>query len=124
MCHSRDEGKTLAVSACVRRFCMDCQGLERTAHGAYDCESQICPLYACSPFRRSKRVRASKAHVRRQCEQCQPGDRTDCGATDCGLFPWRPWQPGGQPKTRRASNSLKRHLRRVGAASQFGDARR
>jgi hypothetical protein len=112
-----------SVASCIRRFCMICQGLGQTARGAYDCESAICPLYTCSPFRRERRRRSSRAAIRRQCEQCQPGDRTDCLAVDCELYPWRPWQPGGQPKARCLTDAQKGRLARVGRATQFGGAR-
>jgi hypothetical protein len=107
------------VAACVRRFCLDCQGLT-SARGAFDCQSRICPLYAASPFRRDKRRRASKGLVLSYCRHCQPGDQTDCEAADCGLFPWRPWQPGGQPKPRTMTDSQKQRLLVAGQSSRFG----
>ncbi len=85
------------VAACVRRFCLDCLGLT-SARGAFDCQSRICPLYQACPFRKTGRRRATKGLVVTYCRHCQPGDTTDCGGDDCALFPWRPWQPGGQPE--------------------------
>lgn len=111
------------VAACVRRFCLDCQGLS-SGRGAFDCESRICPLYEASPFRHVGRRRSSKSLVVRYCRHCQPEDRDDCEAADCALYPWRPWQPGGQPKARVVSESLKSHLRVIGQLSQFQDSRR
>jgi hypothetical protein len=110
------------VAACVRRFCLDCQGLT-SGRGASDCQSRICPLYAISPFRRNGRRRASKGLVAMYCRHCQPGDLTDCGGEGCALFPWRPWQPGGQPKARAMSDSQKRRLRLIGQSSQFRNPR-
>lgn len=108
---------------CIRRECLNCLGATKTAQ-AHDCLSNLCPLYPAHPFRgrlipapqrprdydeaaEQARIAAHhKKHPRRQpskriinlmCRQCQEG-RDDCGATHCGLYPWRPWQPGGQPK--------------------------
>jgi hypothetical protein len=110
------------VATCIRRFCLDCQGLT-SARGAFDCQSRICPLYGASPFRRSGHRRASKGLVSAYCRHCQPGDTTDCGGDDCALFPWRPWQPGGQPKTRIVTGAQKRRLLAVGQSSQFRNPR-
>ena len=110
------------VAACIRRFCLDCLGAS-SGRGAFDCQSRICPLYAASPFRRIGRRRATKALVVSYCRHCQPGDTTDCQGADCALYPWRPWQPGGQPKVRTISESQKRRLRLIGQSSQFQDAR-
>jgi hypothetical protein len=137
------------VAACVRGFCLACQGAEN-ARGAYDCRSEVCPLYACMPFRGKPmpkhlapprdapepdghgeqavpslpKRRASKALVTAYCRHCQADDpRTDCGAADCALFPWRPWQPGGQPKVRAMTESQKKRLRSIGGSSQFQNAR-
>jgi len=106
----------------VRRFCLDCQGLI-SARGAYDCQSSICPLYAASPLRHTGRRRAAKALVAAYCRHCQPSDQSDCGADDCALYPWRPWQPGGQPKARILTESQKRRLRVIGQTSQFQNRR-
>ena len=106
------------VAACVKRFCLECQGLTNR-RGAFDCQSRICPLYQASPFRRTGRRRASKSLVAAYCHHCQPGDQSDCGAEDCALYPWRPWQPGGQPKLRTLNESQKRRLRAIGQPSQF-----
>ncbi len=114
--HRRASPPTIA--ACVRRFCLDCQGAT-TGRRAFDCQSQVCPLYAASPFRQARRRRVSKTLVVAYCRHCQPGDRTDCGAVDCALFAWRPWQPGGQPKVRTVSEAQKRCLRLIGRSSQF-----
>lgn len=116
----RDAAPT--VSACVRRFCVDCQGLA-SARGAFDCQSWICPLYAASPFRSSGRRRASKDLMGAYCRHCQPADRTDCGAVDCALYPWRPWQAGGQPTVRATTESQKKRLLAIGASSQFRNPR-
>ena len=136
------------VAASVRRFCLECLGAA-SARNAYDCLSQICPLYVCTPFRgkpmpkhlaaggdvaeaeasrgqetaRPPKTRSSKARVAAYCRHCQPGDRTDCQAEDCALYPWRPWQPGGQPKLRTMTRSQKRRLRVVGHSSQFESSR-
>jgi len=112
-----------SVSACVRRFCLDCQGLTN-ARGAFDCQSRVCPIYAASPFRQTGRRRASKSLVVQYCRHCQPGDQSDCGTEDCALYPWRPWQPGGQPKTRPLTESQRRRLRLIGQSSQFRRIRR
>jgi hypothetical protein len=116
------EGSRPTVSACVQRFCLDCQGLI-TRRGASDCHSRVCPLYQASPFRRDGRRRASKALVSAYCRHCQPEDRTDCGGADCALFPWRPWQPGGQPKARTMTGTQKQRLALVGQPSQFRNPR-
>ena len=110
------------VAACVRLFCLACLGAT-TGRGAFDCQSQVCPLYAASPFRQARRRRASKGLVVAYCRHCQPEDRDDCEAVDCALFPWRPWQPGGQPKVRILSEAQKRRLSVIGRSSQFQDAR-
>ena len=110
------------LSACVKRFCLDCQGLA-TGRGAFDCQSRICPLYPASPFRQIGRRRASKALVAAYCRHCQPGDTTDCQGADCALYPWRPWQPGGQPKRRTLTQSQRRRLLLIGQSSQFQDSR-
>jgi hypothetical protein len=110
------------VTACVRRFCLDCQGLT-SGRGAFDCQSRVCPLYQASPFRRNGRRRASKGLVVSYCRHCQPGDLTDCGGDDCALYPWRPWQPGGQPKARTVSEAQKRRLLAFGQSSQFRNPR-
>ncbi len=116
-------GRSLpAVAACVRRFCLVCQGLT-SARGAFDCQSDICPLYVSSPFRRVGRRRAIKGLVVSYCRHCQPADQSDCGEEDCALYPWRPWQPGGQPKARRLTDSQKQRLRQIGQASQFAGVR-
>jgi hypothetical protein len=107
-----------SVAACIRRFCLDCLGATN-GRGACDCQSQVCPLYAASPFRQTRRRRASKGLVAAYCRHCQPEDKTDCGASDCGLFAWRPWQPGGQPKTRRLTGPQKQRLAMIGRSSQF-----
>jgi len=111
-----------SVAACVRRFCLDCLGAT-TGRGAFDCGSQVCPLHAASPFRQSRRRRASKGLVSTYCRHCQPEDRTDCEAADCALFHWRPWQPGGQPKTRTVTESQKQRLSVIGRSSQFRNSR-
>jgi hypothetical protein len=110
------------VAACVRRFCLECQGLV-SARGAADCQSRICPLYESSPFRRNGHRRASRGLVAMYCRHCQPGDQTDCGGEDCTLYDWRPWQPGGQPKARTVSETQKRRLLAVGQSSQFRNPR-
>ena len=110
------------VAQSVRRFCLDCQGLT-SARGASDCQSRICPLYEASPFRSAGRRRASKSLVVKYCRHCQPGDQSDCGAEDCALYPWRPWQPGGQPKLRTLTEPQKRRLMLIGQSSQFQDSR-
>jgi hypothetical protein len=136
------------VAACVRRFCLACLGAEN-ARNAFDCESASCPLYVCMPFQkkavprhlapprdaagpdgcegqttpRLAKCRASKVLVAAFCRDCQPEDRRDCGAADCPLFPWRPWQPGGQPKVRAMSESQKRRLLAAGRRSQFNNPR-
>jgi hypothetical protein len=110
------------VAACVRRFCLDCEGLT-SARGAFDCASRICPLYVASPFRRIGRHRATKSLVVTYCRHCQPADQSECGGDDCALFPWRHWQPGGQPKTRTLTESQKARLRLIGRTSQFQNPR-
>ena len=110
------------VAACVRRFCQDCQGAA-TGRGTFDCRSQVCPLYAASPFRQARRRRANKGLVSTYCRHCQPEDRDDCEAVDCALFPWRPWQPGGQPKVRTVSEAQKQRLSVIGRSSQFRNSR-
>ena len=105
------------VAACIRRFCLACLGAT-SARGAFDCQSRTCPLYQASPFRHGRR-RATKGLVVDYCRHCQPGDQSDCGADDCALYPWRPWQPGGQPKLRTLNESQKRRLRAIGQPSQF-----
>lgn len=110
------------VSSCIRRFCLDCLGL-KSARGAFDCQSQVCPLYQASPFRRAGRRRASKSLVVDYCRHCQPGDRVDCEAADCALYAWRPWQPGGQPKVKTLSDAQKQRLRLIGRSSRFVGAR-
>ena len=117
------DGRSLpTVASCVRRFCLDCLGAT-TGRGAFDCQSQVCPLYVASPFRQARRRRASKGLVVAYCRHCQPEDRTDCGAADCALFAWRPWQPGGQPKARTVTEAQKRRLRLIGRSSQFQNSR-
>jgi hypothetical protein len=113
-----------SLAACVRRCCMDCQGLGRTARGAFDCESRVCPLAACSPFRQTGRRRPTKAEIHRQCEQCQPDDTEDCLWLDCPLLPLTPWQSGGQPKRRTLTDAQKRHLEASGRSTQFPGERR
>ena len=110
------------IAACVRRFCLDCLGAS-SARGAFDCQSRICPLYQASPFRHTGRHRVTKGLVVDYCRHCQPGDQTDCGGEECALFPWRPWQPGGQPKLRTLTEPQKRRLRLIGQASQFRNPR-
>jgi len=110
------------VAACIRRFCLECQGLT-TARGAFDCQSRVCPLYQASPFRQTGRRRATKSLVVTYCRQCQPGDQTDCGGGECALYPWRPWQPGGQPKRRTTSECQRKRLAAIGQASRFQDSR-
>jgi len=110
------------LKACVRRFCLDCQGVT-TVRGAFDCQSSICPLYVACPFRKTGRRRASKGLVVSYCHHCQPGDQTDCGGENCALYPWRLWQPGGQPKLRTLTESQKERLRLIGQSSQFRDRR-
>jgi hypothetical protein len=110
------------VAACVRRFCLDCLGAT-SARGAFDCQSRICPLYQSSPFRRVGRRRATKGLLAAYCRHCQPGDTTDCGGDDCALFPWRPWQPGGQPKRRTVTEPQRSRLAAIGHASRFQGAR-
>lgn len=110
------------ITTCARRFCLDCLGLT-SGRGAFDCQSKVCPLYACSPVRRDGRKRVSKQLIRRQCEQCQPEDRSDCGATDCALFFWHPWQPGGQPRARWVTASQRQRLAVIGRSSQFRNPR-
>lgn len=114
--------RRLTVAQAVKRFCLDCQGLT-SARGAFDCQSRICPLYQASPFRRIGRRRATKGLVAEYCRHCQPGDQSDCGGEECALYPWRPWQPGGQPKLRTLTESQKRRLLLIGQSSQFQDAR-
>jgi len=97
------------VAACVRRFCLDCQGLT-SARGAFDCQSRVCPLYQVSPFRRIGRRRASKGLVVAYCRQCQPDDNTDCGAEDCALYAFRPWDGPGKAGKRRPSEKQLAHL--------------
>ena len=111
---------TVAVS--IRRFCLDCLGLT-SARGAFDCQSRICPLYVASPFRQAGRRRAAKRLVAAYCRHCQPGDQTDCGGEDCALYPWLPWQAGGQPKVRPLNASQRRRLRLIGQTSQFRGVR-
>jgi hypothetical protein len=113
-----------SLASCVRGCCMDCLGLGRTVRGAFDCESRVCPLYACSPFRQKGRRRPTKADIHRQCEQCQQHDTSDCSSEDCKLLPWTPWQPKGQPKTRTLTDAQKRHLEASGRSSQFPGGRR
>ena len=110
------------VTARVRRFCLDCLGAT-DGRGAFDCQSQVCPLYVALPFRQARRRRASKGLVVSYCRHCQPGDRSDCGAVDCALFAWRPWQLGGQPKVRTVTEAQKSRLRLVGRSSQFRNSR-
>ena len=110
------------VTQAVKRFCLGCLGAT-SARGAFDCQSRICPLYQASPFRRIGRRRATKGLVVTYCRQCQPGDQSDCGGEDCALYPWRPWQPGGQPKLRTMSESQKRQLLAAGQSSQFRNSR-
>jgi len=114
--------RRLTVAQAVRRFCLACLGAS-SARGAFDCQSHICPLYATCPFRKTGRCRATKALIAAYCRHCQPGDQTDCGADDCALFFWRPWQPGGQPKTRTMTESQKMRLRVIGRTSQFQNRR-
>jgi len=116
--HSRSSLPT--VSACIRRFCLDCLGAS-SGRGAFDCASRICPLRPASPFLGkpmpdgfrgpsyagepplvSKR-RPSRRLIHDQCRQCQPTDRTDCLATDCALYPYRPWPGPGHAARRKAS---------------------
>lgn len=132
----------------VRQFCLECVG-GGSGRNAFDCLSAFCPLYACMPFQgkpmpkhlapprdaaepdgRGEQAvpslpkrRPSKALVAAQCRDCQPGDRTDCDAADCPLFPWRPWQPGGQPKLRAMAESQKRRLLAIGESFQFQNPR-
>ena len=75
--------------------------------------------------------RATKADIARYCRGCQPGDMTDCGATEaglpaslnCALYFWRPWRPGGQPKTRKVKKAERERLRAIGEGSRFQDSR-
>ena len=119
---ARSSATLPTVAACVRRFCLDCQGLT-TARGAFDCQSRICPLYVASPFRQTRRRQATKGLVVSYCRHCQPGDTTDCQGASCALYPWRPWQPGGQPKRRALTESLREQLAVIGQASRFQDSR-
>lgn len=116
--------KNPTIRTCVRQFCLDCLGAP-TARSAFDCQSRVCPLYTCSPFRKVGRRRATKAHVSAYCRHCQPEDHSDCGGPyvlpdgsfaqpQCALFPWRPWQPGGVPKTRTLSEERRAKLRAGG----------
>jgi len=73
--------------------------------------------------RASGLCRAGEGLVVTCCRHCQPGDHTDCGGADCALFSGRPWQPGGQPKTRMVSDAQKKHLLAIGQSSQFRDSR-
>jgi hypothetical protein len=111
------------VAQAIRRFCLECVGAT-SARGAFDCISDLCPLYPCMPFRgkampkslspggiyaerdeaRAKELastpkrRPSLRLIHAQCRQCQPGDRTDCGGP-CALYPYRPWDgPGKAPR--------------------------
>jgi hypothetical protein len=145
---TRGRASTATVAACVRRFCLECLGAPG-ARQAFDCLSRMCPLYVCMPFRgksmprhlapagrvaeaggccgqettRPLKTRPSKARVAAYCRHCQPGDQTDCGGDDCALYPWRPWQPGGQPKARTVSEAQRRRLRVIGQSSQFRNPR-
>ena len=116
------DGRRPSVAQAVRHFCLACCGAA-SSRNAFDCLSQVCPLYVCMPFRRIGRRRASKGLVAAYCRHCQPGDTTDCQREDCALHPWRPWQPGGQPKVRRLTDSQKQRLRQIGQSSQFAGAR-
>jgi hypothetical protein len=129
----RQSRETPTVTACVRRFCLDCLGAT-SGRSAYDCQSRTCPLYQSSPFRRGGRRRATKGLVVAYCRHCQPEDRTDCAGPytcpdgtlaqpECALFAWRPWQPGGQPKARRVSDPERRRLAKVGRSSRFRNLR-
>jgi len=119
---ARSRATLPTVAACVRRFCLDCMGAS-SARGAFDCQSRVCPLYAASPFRQTGRHRATKGLVVTYCRHCQPGDLTDCGGEQCALHPWRPWQPGGQPKLRTMTESQRKRLAVIGQASRFQDSR-
>jgi hypothetical protein len=107
------------IAACLRRFCLDCMGAS-SARGAFDCQSRVCPLYQASPFRQTGRHRATKGLVVTYCRHCQPGDTTDCQGASCALYPWRPWQPGGQPKARTMTESQKHRLVAAGQSFRFG----
>jgi hypothetical protein len=130
---AHQSNETPTVTACVRRFCLDCLGAT-SGRSAYDCQSRTCPLYQSSPFRRGGRRRATKGLVVAYCRHCQSEDRTDCAGPyaypdgtlaqpECALFGWRPWQPGGQPKARRVSDPERRRLAKVGRPSQFRNRR-
>jgi hypothetical protein len=62
--------------------------------------------------------RPTKTMLRRQCRMCVPDkdpytDREirDCEHNTCPLFPWRPMQPGGMPKTPSLVAAAKRRRR-------------
>ena len=108
------------VSACIRRFCLDCLGAS-SARGAFDCTSVLCPLRPASPFLGKPmpegfrgpsypgeplsvpKRRPSRGLIHAQCRQCQPGNTTDCMAIDCALYPFRPWLGPGHTTRRKAS---------------------
>jgi hypothetical protein len=112
------KGMQVTAGKAIRGFCLGCVGASK-ARAAFDCLSQICLLYAASPFwhkplpatlrppdydgepeiPRPTRRHPSRSLIRAYCRTCQPGDRTDCGGDWCALYPYRPWPgPGKAPK--------------------------
>jgi len=118
----------------IRQFCSECVGADNS-RAAFDCLSQVCLLYAASPFwhkpmpvsmrdpdydgepqiPRPKRRRASRSLISAYCRSCQPGDRTDCLSSDCALYPYRPWPGPGKAPRRRLSD---KRLAQIAAARQ------
>jgi hypothetical protein len=108
----------------IRQFCMECVGAENS-RAAFDCLSQVCPLYAACPFwhkpmpvtmrdpdydgepdiPRPQRRRPSRSLISAYCRTCPPGDRTDCQSSECPLYPYRPWPGPGRVPRRVASAS-------------------
>lgn len=128
-----------SLSACIRRFCLDCLGATN-GRGAFDCGSEVCPLRPACPFLGKPmpdsfrgpsylaeppvvpKCRPSRRLIHDQCRQCQPGDNTDCEAEECALYPYRPWDGPGKAGRRRPSEKQLAHLesaRRLSAAARL-----
>lgn len=129
--HTHSRASLPTVSACVRRFCLDCLGAI-SGRGAFDCGSTVCPLRPASPFLgkpmpesfrpptssdeppRVPRRRPSRRLILAQCRQCQPGDQSDCEAMDCALYPFRPWAGPGKAPRRKPTQKQLAHWRQQG----------